>query len=255
MRELFDGVTSIPRAFSLIGTNRILKYVVLAGIFGLIVGISLSAVIYFYYDDAGAWLAALWPWEWGEGTFASISKWVVLIFAILFLFFSFKYLVIILLAPILSYISEVIEEELTGNKGKPFSIKRLFYEIGRSLRINIRNIFKELFYTIILFFISLLPIPGVRLITTPLIIAIQAYYMGFGNLDFFLERHYNYSESLSFVRKYRMLAIGNGLGFLILFSIPILGFILAPTLSAIAATVEGIERMDEFDNSLEMNHF
>ena len=47
-----------------------------------------------------------------------------------------------------------------------------------------------------------------------------------------------------------MMAIGNGLGFLVLFAIPLLGVILAPTLSVIGATVEGVERMDEFDDYL-----
>jgi len=41
------------------------------------------------------------------------------------------------------------------------------------------------------------------------------------------------------------MATGNGLGFLLLFSIPVIGFILAPTLSVIGATVEGLERLDE----------
>jgi CysZ protein len=247
MRELLDGLMSIPRAFNLIGTNKIFKYVVIAGIFGLVIGVSLGLLIYFNYDNVGHWVAGLWPWQWGDDIFSSISKWLVLLLSLVIMAFSFKYIVIILLAPILSYISEVIEEELTGVKGKPFRVSRLMYEIGRSLRLNLRNIFKELFYTILLFILSLLPIPGIRLITTPAILAIQSYYMGFGNLDFLLERHYNYKDSLRFVQRYRMLAIGNGLGFLILFAIPLVGFILAPVLSAIAATVEGIERLDEFE--------
>jgi len=251
MKELIDGLTSIPRAFNLIGSDKILRYVVIAGIFGLIIGVSLSLLIYFNFDDIGVWMSGLYPFEWGKSVAMTISKWLALFLAIIILAFSFKYIVLILLSPILSYISEVIEEELTGVKSKPFSVKKLFFEIGRSLRINLRNILKELFYTIILFIISLFPIPGVRLLTTPAIIAIQAYYMGFGNLDFLLERHYNYKGSVKFVEKYRMMAIGNGLGFLMLFAIPILGFVLAPTLSVIAATVEGLERMDEFDETFE----
>lgn len=252
MRELLDGLTGIFRAFDRLGSDRIIKYVIIAGVFGLVVGVALGLILYFSYDDIGAWVSGLWPWEWGNNVFDAISKWLVLLLALILLAFSFKYIVIILLAPILSYISETIEEELTGNKGKPFSVSRLFFEIGRSLKINIRNIFKELFYTFLLFLVSLLPIPGIRLITTPLIIAIQSYYMGFGNLDFLLERHYNYKYSVLFVKRYRMMAIGNGLGFLILFAIPIVGFILAPTLSAIAATQEGLERLDEFDREMDI---
>jgi CysZ protein len=251
MRELLDGLAGIPRAFDRIGSDRIIKYVIIAGFFGLFIGVALGLIVYFSYDNIGAWVSGLWRWDWGSQAFDAVSKWLVLIFALFLLAFSFKYIVIILLAPILSYISEMIEEEYTGIKGKPFSFSRLFFEMGRSLRINIRNILKEIIYTLLLFLLSLLPIPGIRLITTPWIIAIQAYYMGFGNLDFLLERHYNYRDSVRFVRRYRMMAIGNGLGFLILFAIPLAGFILAPTLSAIAATQDGLERMEEFDREME----
>ena len=245
MGDLIDGIMGIPRAFSLIGSRRIVRYVIIAGMFGLILGVALGLIIYFSYDDIGRWLQAIYPWEWGSDVIAAISKWLALLLGLILLVFSFKYLVIILLGPILSYISEIVEEELTGNKGQAFNIRRLFYEIGRSLRINLRNIIKELLYTILLFFAGLFT--GLSFITAPIILLIQAYYMGFGNLDFLLERHYSYRESVRFVESNRLLAIGNGMGFLILFAIPIIGFILAPVLSAIGATVEGLERMDNFD--------
>jgi len=247
IRELTDGFLGIPRAFELLGSRRIGKYVLFSGLFGLLVGVGLSLLLYIYFDDAGNWISSAYPFEWGRDFVGTISKWLVLLIGILLLAFSFKYIILIVLSPILSYISEVIEEELTGKSSKPFSISRFGYEMSRSVRINTRNIFKELFYTAILFLISMFPLPGIRLITTTAILLIQAYYMGFGNLDFLLERHLNFRQSVAFVRNYRWMAIGNGLGFLLLFAIPVIGFILAPTLSAIGATVEGLERLENED--------
>jgi CysZ protein len=245
VRDLIDGFLGIPRAFELLSTRKIGKFVIIAGLFGLIIGIGLSLILYYNFDNIGDWLVGLYPFEWGRSVVLAIGKWIAFLLGFLILAFSFKYIVIILLSPILSHISEVIEADLTGNTSQPFSVGRLFNEIGRSLRINSRNIFKELFYTIILFFIGLFPIPGIGILTTLTIVGIQGYYMGFGNLDFLLERHLNYKDSVRFVKNNRMMATGNGLGFLLLFSIPVIGFILAPTLSVIGATVEGLERLDE----------
>ena len=243
MRDFIDGLLAIPRSFRLLGTKKVLNYVLISAVFGLVVGVSLVALLYFYYDDLGDLLTNLYPWEWGSRVVAAVSKWMALLFGLIMLVFFFKYLIIILLAPILSYISEVIEEEITGQKSKPFSIPKVLRELGRSIRINLRNIWKELLYTVLLFFLGLFT--GLSFITAPVILLIQAYYMGFGNLDFLLERHLNFSESVRFVRNNRMLAIGNGLGFLILFAIPVIGFLLAPVLSVIGATVEGLERLEE----------
>ncbi len=53
----------------------------------------------------------------------------------------------------------------------------------------------------------------------------------------------SYRESLQFVRKQRGIAIGNGLGFLILLLIPVLGVILVLPLSVTAASVSTVKSL------------
>jgi CysZ protein len=67
-------------------------------------------------------------------------------------------------------------------------------------------------------------------------LVIQAYYAGFGTMDYTLERHYNYKNSIRFVQKHRGIAIGNGLGFMLLLLIPVIGIIIVFPLSVVAAT-------------------
>ena len=62
-------------------------------------------------------------------------------------------------------------------------------------------------------------------------------------LDYTLERHLNVRDSIHFVRANRMLALGNGVVFMGLLAIGI-GFLIAPPLGTIAATVETVKRLD-----------
>ena len=72
---------------------------------------------------------------------------------------------------------------------------------------------------------------------------VQAYYAGFGNMDYTLERHFQYKDSLQFVRKHRGLAIGNGIVFILFLLIPIIGVILVLPLSVTAASTRTVEAL------------
>ena len=67
------------------------------------------------------------------------------------------------------------------------------------IRINLRNLGKELLLTIPILIIGLIPVIGI--ISTVLLFLMQAYYAGFGNMDYTLERHFNYKQSIQFVRE------------------------------------------------------
>jgi len=71
---------------------------------------------------------------------------------------------------------------------------------------------------------------------------VQAFYAGFGSMDFTLERHFNLNDSVRFVRRYRGVAIGNGAIFLLLLMTG-LGFLIALPISTVAATSEVVKRL------------
>jgi len=55
-------------------------------------------------------------------------------------------------------------------------------------------------------------------------------------MDYTLERHFNFKESIAFVKKNRGLAIGNGIVFMLILLIPFLGVILVFPFSVVSAT-------------------
>ena len=95
-----------------------------------------------------------------------------------------------------------------------------------------------LLLTIPILLIGFIPIIG--LISTPLLFLVQSYYAGFGNMDYTLERHLSYRQSIQFVRNHKGIALGNGMVFMMLLLIPILGIILVLPLSVTAASTENI---------------
>ena len=145
-------------------------------------------------------------------------------------------------APFMSPVSEKIETHLLGEDSNLVYQHRntsFQAQLWRCIRINIRNLFMELWLTIIILIISLIPVIG--WFTSILLFFIQAYYAGFGNMDYTLERHFKYKESLAFVRKNRGIAIGNGIVFMLFLLIPIIGVILVLPLSVTAASRETIK--------------
>ncbi|MGQ9846327.1 MAG: EI24 domain-containing protein [Bacteroidales bacterium] len=164
-----------------------------------------------------------------------------LIFFFVFFFFS-GYVILIILSPVLSYLSEKTEK-IVKNKDYPFSFKIWFKQIGRSILLSVRNLFIQLILTFIVLILSFIPIIGwmVSPFAAPFICIFNAYYLGFSFLDYSFERKgLNISQSVSLVRKNKGLAVGFGMLFYLVYLIPIVGNFLAPFMAifvVVAATL------------------
>jgi CysZ protein len=64
-------------------------------------------------------------------------------------------------------------------------------------------------------------------------------------MDYTLERHYTYDESIRFVKKNKGIAIGNGIVFMAMLLIPVIGIILVLPLSVTASTTETVRLINE----------
>jgi len=114
-------------------------------------------------------------------------------------------------------------------------------QLWRAVRINLRNIAYEFSITIPLLLLSFIPVVGI--VFTILAFVVQAYYAGFGNMDYTLERHFTYRNSINFVARHRGIAIGIGIVFMAMLFIPVLGVILVLPFSVTAASRVTLEKM------------
>lgn len=238
-----DGLSAYVEAIRLVKKLRLWKYFILPGVISLVIGV----VIFFGAYKTGIWLSGRvedWiPWE-GIANAASVLAGIFsgILSAIIGLFL-YKYIVLILVSPFMSPLSDKVEKYLMGENYNQihFSFKGAVNDLIRGLRINVRNIFRELFFTILLLLFGLIPVIG--LLSAIFLFALQAYYAGFGNMDYTLERHYGVRGSVNFVRAHKGLAVSNGTPFILLLAVPFVGLILAPGLSTIAGTLSCTRRI------------
>jgi len=241
--DFIKGASAYLKAFKVISEMRLWKYLLVPGLISLLLGGSLAGAAWGMSDNLGMWLQSWYPWDLGAGIIASVAGWIGLALMLIFGLVIYKHLVLVVVSPFMSPLSQKVEERLTGistpNKG--FQTGKAIKDIIRGLRVALRNITKELFFVSILFIIGLIPIFG--WISSILIFLVQAYYAGFGNIDYTLERHYTVKGSNRFVKDNRWLAVGNGTVFLLILMTGI-GFLFAPPLATVAATLETTKRLD-----------
>jgi len=233
------GVFSYIEAFGFIFRAGLVRYFLYSGIIGLAILGVFGGIVYTTFGPIGAWLVSWLPWDIELNS--SFGGWVsVLLGSVLFLS-VFKYLVLIFTAPIMSALSAKVEYEID-----PYSTRlkngSFIKEMARGLRVSIRNVLRELSLTLVMLLIGVIPV--LTIVSGPVILIIQSYFAGFGNLNLWAERHLSYRDTLHFMRTNKGMCIGNGIVFVFLLAIPVIGVFLAPPLATIAGTLHAHRHFD-----------
>ncbi|MNJ82640.1 Sulfate transporter CysZ [compost metagenome] len=122
-----------------------------------------------------------------------------------------KYLVVILLSPMFSKISEKVEFILTGNRYR-FNFSQLVSDVKRGFRIGIRNMMWEVFFFTIVFLIGVIGWGDFALSPVRhILFFISFYYYGFSFMDYIHERRkMGLQESIQLARENRGIALSIG---------------------------------------------
>jgi CysZ protein len=180
-----------------------------------------------------SWLDAM-QLDWLNFLFITGS--IIFRLILLFFYFSlFKYLFLIVGAPLFAYLSEKTESIIEG-VAYPFSLPQFLKDIGRSVTIALRNSLWQTVYLVAILLFSLVPVVGW---VSPLIaFMVECYYYGFSMLDYSAERHrLTPAQSIAFIGSQKGLAIGNGMVFYLMHLLPFVGWVLAPAYAVVAATL------------------
>ena len=158
-----------------------------------------------------------------------------------------KYFVLAFLGPVMSVISDVTEEKLTGVK-RPFTLKKFIREVFRGIRTALLYLFIELFLALLLLVVALVAgwvfpvlLPFIAPLEIIVAFTIGAFFYGAAALDYVWEREdVGAFGSLGLAYKSRRLAVGIGVPFAIWMAIPIVNFTLAPIFAPALAAVAAV---------------
>lgn len=237
--EFSRGIKAYSEAHTVIFKYKLTKYLII------------PAIVTVIYSGLFFWLASSvagsistdaesYPWwlSWMGSAIKWFMKTVYWVAVAAFFFISIKYVVQVVLAPILSNLSVAVEKKVLGLETPEITWKEAIQDIGRSLLLAIRNSIHEFFTCL-----ALGLLPGVGQIAS---IAVSSYFYGFGYMDYVMERkRMTIKQSVAFCRQHKGLAIGLGVVMYFLMLIPIVGWAFAPTYATVAATLETLRILKE----------
>lgn len=176
----------------------------------------------------GEYVTAMGQWLW----------WIisVILHILFFLFFSYTagFIMLIIMSPLLAWLSEQIEIKAGGNE-YPVSVGQILSDALRGASIAARNLVLELSFALLLLLLGLVPVIGWA--APVLLFFISSYYYGFSFLDYTNERHRRgIRESIMHIHMHKWLSISIGAGFALMMLIPWLGFLLAGFAAIISTT-------------------
>lgn len=243
IKEFFVGIASYNKAFSFLFRPALLRNVLYTGAISLALAFLMFVGIAILGVKAVSEITHI-PKNAPESKsiLAAFMALLPFIFSILLVFTLYKNVVLIFCSPFLSIISAKTEILLTGNENvNESSWKELMYEIWRGIRMALWASFQELKITLPLMLLNFIPVVG-NIAAFASIFLVQSYFSGANNLDFTLERRkHNMEESVKIIHENRALVTGSGFIFMVLMYIPFIGFLIAPALAVISATILYVE--------------
>lgn len=246
LEGFFSGIGVYGKAFQILFSRRFFGFLFFPFLALLLLfwgggwlvssaGDSLAAIV---QAKMAAWVEGISWLQWLHNTLGFLVR-IVLKIAYFFLFITFGgYIVLIVMSPVYSWLSERTEAHLSG-KEYPFSLRQLIWEIFRGILIALRNMVFQLLFTLLLFFCSFIPLIG--LLSPLALFLVSAYFYGFSFVDYAIERkRFNVKQSVRYVNKNVGMVTGVGAIFAFSLMIPwfsIIACSFVSILSVIAGTI------------------
>ena len=242
LKGVYQGCTAYSEVYEIISRLKLWKFFVIPMLISFLVFSMILVVSFSLSNSIGSYIASFWSWDFGQETIHAISRFFGGLLIIIFGFISFKHIIMALSAPFMGPISKIIEDDINGvvSQVKTSTPSGL---LMRGIRISLRNLLRELVLSIPILLFGLIPVVG--FFSVVMLFLMQAYFAGFGNMDYTLERHFSYQKSIFFVKKNKGIAMGNGIVFMLFLLIPFLGVILVHPLSVTAATIVTVKSINK----------
>jgi CysZ protein len=231
--QIYHSLRSFFRAFVLLGKYKLRWVYLLPFVVYLIIlltGLNLTNEL---HEMVMTWLEGFRSNSSDDSSFvstlftiSSVLTWIILK---IFLFIVFAilsgYLTLLILSPVLAYISERIEEEMKGVH-YPFNVGKFMKDILRAVIVTLRNGAVQMAWTLVLLILGLIPV--INIFSTIALFVISAYFYGFSFLDYSFERKgVKLKDSVKEARNMKWGAITLGSIFLVVNMVPYVGPLLS----------------------------
>lgn len=229
MKFITDHFYSVYRTFNLLTQGRFLLY--------FLPGVVLAIIFFFYLQSLNTvnnflGIVSYIPFI-GDSLETGINK--VFGWAEGFSFFVFQFVVITLLSPFHTVLSEKIDREETGSNFEN-SWSKIINDLVRTIGVAVLGGLMYLFVKLIWLIVAY--IFGIGFLTPYMTIVFVAFFTGFNSYDFSLERYgYSVAKSWMYAFKYPLHMILTGLIFTGFLAIPHIGIILAPVFLTMVGTL------------------
>lgn len=234
-----DGLKAYGNALDFMGKHKLYVYLLIPLLFNITIGYFLFSFLDEQSDLFLDWAMGLLPSETDSFILNALimllkgTLWLILkIVSVLVMTYVGGYLVLLLLSPVLSYLSEKVERISMGTD-YPFSFNQFLKDAFRGVGRSIINISRELMWSIVLFFTAFIPL--VNLSTPFLLFTVSSYFYGFSFIDYSCERRkISVSQSRDIMYKNKSAVFGLGMLYCICVSIPIIGFFVGSFVAVIS---------------------
>lgn len=255
IRDFGQGLSGFFRAFSFALSNRMGWMFLVPILLWILLAFGLYAMLEGPVERLSDWVAMqlkvpveAGAEDWWNDTKAffngarEVIVGILLKLAVAYLLFvANKYIVLILLSPLLAYASERTEEILTG-RTFPFSWGQLMKDALRGALIAMRNGIMELSITVGVWFLTLF-VPLLAPVSLILLFIVSAYFYGFSMFDYVFERRrMRIGESVRAVNDRLGAVLANGALFSLVMKLPLLGVMFAPVMASIGAVLATLKK-------------
>ena len=241
----FKGFGNCFKAFSLIFNKGLWPFLLYPLIIWLITWILTLFGITLLADYLTSLIKDLFNIEDSKGTLAVVIGLLIKISLFLISGTFSRYILLIILSPLIALLSEKAEEAISGTQF-PFSIKQFSKDILRGVLITLRNFSMEMGIIIGCMLLSVFLAPA-TFITIPFLLFVSWYFTGFTMLDYNSERHkLKAGESTGFIRRNKGYACGIGCVYWLFMILPffagdIIGIMFGPAVAVVGATISFLE--------------
>lgn len=229
MRMLFDRRL---RWFLLFPVGMMLMLLGIITYFAFRIGVDLSDGLLSQFKALFPAVLELEQWEQYVGGAAFFFSLFTLPLAY-FLFFTFGgYLLIMLLSPVYSFLSERVEYALSGTT-YVFNWRQWVWSVLRGIGVTLRCLLFQGLWTLLLLLLSFLPL-GI-FVTPVLAFLLSAYFYGVTFMDYAVERRgWGVGESMCYMRRNRGSVLGIGVVFSVALLIPFVRIFVSAFVSLLA---------------------